>query len=268
MPSLLAIASLVVLGAGTSPASRPPATGREALEAMRRTYGGRWYSTLTFVQKTTRRDALGKDTVETWFESLRHTAARGTELRIDRGTPADGNGVLYTARRTRVFRGGALSADRAGGNALLPLIEGVYLQPVATTVDELAPTGVDWSRPVVQARWEDRPVWILGASSREDTRSPQVWVDVERKVVVRALLVPVPGAPFMDVRIGRFVSLGEAWLGTRCEFLVGGRLDQLEDYEDWKAGVDLSPALFEPATFRTAKHWAAGPSTGAGKDGG
>jgi hypothetical protein len=268
MPSLLALASLVVLGAGTSPASHAPATGREALEAMRRAYGGKWYSTLTFVQKTTRKDAQGKDTVETWFESLRYTAGRGTELRIDRGSPSEGNGVLYTARRTRVFRAGALSADRAGGNALLPLIEGVYLQPVATTIDELAPTGVDWSRPVVPGRWEERPVWILGASSKDDSHSPQVWVDVERKVVVRALLVPVPGAPFMDVRIERFVSLGGGWLGTRCEFLVGGKVDQLEDYEDWKAGVDLSLALFEPATFRTAKHWAAGLSTGAGKDGG
>lgn len=266
MPCLLALASLVVLGAGTSAATHAPATGREALEAMRRAHGGRWYTTLTFVQKTTRKDAQGKDTVETWFESLRYTAAKGTELRIDRGAPSEGNGVLYTARRTRVFRAGALSADRAGGNALLPLIEGVYLQPVATTLDELAPTGVDWSRPVVPGVWEERPVWILGASSKDDTRSPQVWVDVERKVVVRALLVPVPGAPFMDVRIGHFVPLGGGWLGTRCEFLVQGKLDQLEEYEDWKAGVDLSPPLFEPATFRTAKHWAAGLA--ATKDGG
>ena len=105
-----------------------------------------------------------------------------------------------------------------------------------------------------------------GARARDDTRSPQVWVDVERKVVVRALLVPVPGAPFMDIRLGRFVALGGGWLGTRCEFLVDGKLDQLEEYEDWKAGVDLSPALFDPATFATATHWAAGARTG--KDGG
>ena len=266
MSGLVPIVSLVVLTAGTSPAQRPPASGREALEAMHRAYAGRWYTTLTFVQRTSRKDAQGRDTVENWFESLRHTSAGGTELRIDRGTPADGNGVLYTARRTRVFRAGALVADRDGGNALLPLIEGVYLQPVGRTIDELTPTGVDWSRPVIEGRWEQRPVWILGANSPRDTRSPQVWVDVERKVVVRALLVPVPGAPFMDVRLGRFVPLGAGWLGTRCEFLVDGRLDQLEEYEDWKAGVELAPALFEPATFGTAEHWAAGTRTR--KDGG
>ena len=265
MKALLAIASLVVLDAGTR-AARPPATGREVLEAMQQAYAGRWYTTLTFVQRTTRKDAQGKDTVETWFESLRHTTSGGTELRIDRGKPSAGNGVLYTARRTRVFRGGALVADRDGGNALLPLIEGVYLQPVARTIEELTPTAVDWSRPVLEGQWEDRPVWIVGARSRDDVRSPQIWVDVERKVVARALLIPVPGAPFMDIRIGRFVSLGGGWLGTRCEFLVDGKLDQLEDYEDWKAGVELSPALFEVATFGTAAHWAAGTPTG--RDGG
>jgi hypothetical protein len=264
MKALLAIASLVVLDAGT-PTARPPATGRGVLEAMQQAYAGRWYTTLTFEQRTIRKNAQGKDTVETWFESLRHTPSAGTELRIDRGKPSEGNGVLYT-RRTRVFRGGALVADREGGNALLPLIEGVYVQPVARTIEELTPVAVDWSRPVLEGRWEDRPVWIVGASSRDDVRSPQIWVDVDRKVVVRALLIPVPGAPFMDIRIGRFVALGGGWLGTRCEFLVDGKVDQLEEYEDWKAGVDLAPALFEVATFGTAKHWAETKPTG--RDGG
>jgi len=254
MQPLVVAASLALLG--TSQAPLAPATGREVLEAMHRAYDGRWYTTLTFVQRTTKKDAQGKETVETWFESLRHTSSAGTELRIDRGKPSGGNGVLYTARRTRVFRAGALVADHEGGNALLPLIESVYVQPVARTIEELTPVAVDWSRPVVEGRWDERPVWIVGASSRDDLRSPQIWVDVERKVVVRTLLVPVPGAPFMDIRISRFVPLGGGWLGIRCEFLVDGKLDQLEDYEDWKVGVDLSPQLFDPATFGTAKHWA------------
>src|SRR5215831_19290989 len=156
MHALLTMASLAILAAGASTPERSPATGREVLEAMQKAYAGRWYTTLTFVQRTSRKDAQGRDTVETWFESLRHTPEAGTELRIDRGTPAAGNGVLYTPRRTRVFRAGALVADREGGNALLPLIEGVYLQPVATTVEELTPVALDWSRPIVEGRWEDR----------------------------------------------------------------------------------------------------------------
>jgi len=243
--------------AASAPAGKAPSTGREALEAMRVAYAGRWYTTLTFVQRTTKRSPEGKQTVETWYESLRHTDGPGTQLRIDIGPPSEGNGVLYTATETRRFRAGKAVETRQGGNALLPLIEGVYLQPIERTVAELQPTGVDLSRPVVVGHWEKRPVWILGATSPSDLRSPQIWVDAERKVVVRALLPPVPGTPLMDVRIGRWVALAGGWLGTRCDFLVDGKLEQAEEYSDWKAGVALSDALFDPATFGSAPHWAA-----------
>ncbi|HEY1904977.1 MAG TPA: hypothetical protein VGG91_02985 [Myxococcaceae bacterium] len=234
-----------------------PASGREAIEAMRAAYAGRWYTTLTFVQKTRKPAPAGKETVETWFESLRHTDAQGTQLRIDVAPLADGNGVLYTASQTRRFKAGKQVALKEGGNALLPLIEGVYVQPLERTVAELRRTAVDLSRPVVAGTWEKRPVWILGATSGTDLRSPQIWVDVERKVVVRALLAPVPGAPLMDIRIGRFVPLAGGWLGTLCEFLVDGKLEQAEEYEDWKAGMKLPEALFDPASFASAPHWAA-----------
>src|ERR1044071_7153344 len=98
-----------------SVASTPPATGAEVLDRMRTAYAGKWYHTLRFAQKTTIRRQSGTDTVQTWYESLRHTPESGTRLRIDIGNPADGNGVLYTADSTYVFRGGKLTATRAGG---------------------------------------------------------------------------------------------------------------------------------------------------------
>ncbi len=163
--------------------------------------------------------------------------------------------MLYSATETRIFRGGRQVAIRPGGNALLPLIEGVYLQPVERTVSELAPTGIDWTRAPIRGQWENRAVWIVGATSASDVRSPQLWIDVERKVVVRTLLVPVPGAPMMDIRLGGWVPLAGGWLGTRCEFLVAGKVDQVEEYTDWKAGQTLPAALFDPASFASAPHW-------------
>ena len=218
--------------------------GRAVLEAMQAAYAGHWFTTLTFVQKTQKQTPDGKKTVETWYESLRHTEAAGTQLRIDIGAPSDGNRVIYSAGETHIYRGGKQIAARQGGNALLPLIVGVYLQPVERTLAELKPTGVDFARPVVRGEWEDRPVWRVGAASATDTRSAQFWVDIERKVVVRAMLVPVPGAPVMDIRLGGMVPLGGGWLATHCEFLVDGKLVQVEDYQNWKTGVELPEALF------------------------
>jgi len=239
-----------------------PATGLDLLQRMRDSYHGQWYGTLTFTQTTTRHRADGSDTVSTWYESVRQNDTTGTELRIDIGDPADGNGVLYTADSLWVLRGGRLVATRPGGNALLPLIEGVYLQPVARTAAALASTAVDLRRPVVGGRWNGRPVWIAGATAAGDTTSPQFWVDVERRVVVRAIFVPVPSAPLMDIQLDSLVPVGGGWLATRCEFYVAGRLVQREEYHDWAANVALAPELFDVTRWTTARHWAHQPRGG------
>lgn len=249
-------ALLALLLAGPAMAQKAPATGRDLLQTMRDAYGNRWFKTLTFVQTTTRTDSTGKETKTTWYESLRYTDAQGTQLRIDFGDPKEGNGVIYTIDSLWVFRAGQQRAARGGGNLLLPLVEGIYVQPVERSLKELAPTGVDFSKPIVTGSWHGRPVWIAGATAAGDTTSPQIWVDVENKAVVRARFAPVPGAtPVMDMHFEKVVKAGGGALATRCEFYVAGKLEQAEDYNDWKTDVALSPGLFDPATFSTAPHW-------------
>jgi len=251
----IAIAALPLLCA-VAEAQEPPATGRDLLRVMRGAYGEAWFKTLVFTQATTTRDSAGNERVATWYESLRYTDAGGTQLRIDTGDPALGNGVLYSPDSLWVFRSGTLVRARAGGNRLLPLVEGAYVQPVERTERELAAAGVDLTRPVVQGTWRGRPVWIAGASAAGDTTAPQIWVDVETRAVVRAIFPPVAGAPVMDVRLDSLVRTGGGWLATRCEFWVAGRLVQAEEYHGWRTGVDLPAALFDPATWSTAPHWA------------
>jgi hypothetical protein len=82
-------------------------------------------------------------------------------------------------------------------------------------------------------------------------------VDTERKIVVRAILVPAPGAPKMDIRLEGVVPLANGWLATKCTFYVGGVVSQIEEYGDWKANVALPAALFDVAGWTTAPHWAA-----------
>ena len=239
-----------------TPNNRVRGTGLDLVERMRAAYAGRWYTSLIFTQKTTQRGSDGVEKVTTWYESLRFTEHAGTQLRIDTGSPTQGNGVLYSGDSLWVVRGGKLAAARRGGNALLPLIEGVYMQPVSRTASELAPTGVDLSRPVLTGRWDNRTVLIAGATSAADSISPQFWVDEERNVVVRALLVPVPGTPTMDIRLEGIVPLANGWLATKCSFFVAGALTQVEEYGDWKANVDLPSGLFSIQEWTTALHWA------------
>jgi hypothetical protein len=248
-------AVVLLLGAPSVLAqTKAPTTGREVLERMRAAYAGKWYHTLTFVQKTTRRLPSGSDTVQTWYESLRHTPETGTWLRIDIGHPSEGNGIVSSADSSFPVRGGKLTVARAGGNDFLPLIEGVYVQPVERTEKEIAPTNVDMSH-VTGGKWQGRDVWIVGTASASDTTSPQFWVDTQRKVVVRMILARPASSP-MDVHLGGYVPLKGGWLATKVEMFVDGVRRQAEEYSDWKADVPLDPGLFSPATWSTAKHWA------------
>lgn len=265
MPKLDLAITLVACGLATAGAQQPPASGREVLQAMHDAYAGKWYKTLTFKQQTTQWRPDGSQNVSAWLESLRYVRGAGAQLRIDMGDLAAGNGVLYTADSTWVVRGGKVTATRPQGNEFLPLIEGVYLQPVDRTLRELAGTGVDFAK-VGAARWQDRPAWIVGASSAADSTAPQFWVDVERNVVVRMILVPAPGAPVMDIHLDRYVALAVGWLATKIEMYVAGKPRQFEEYSDWRAGMDLPDSLFDVRRWVGGKREeGSGKGTGKGR---
>jgi hypothetical protein len=246
---LLSCAALASAGAqGT------PANGTEVFARMRAAYGS-WYKTLTFVQTTTLKTRDGRDTMQTWYESLRYTPAGGTQLRIDVAPLSNGNASISTWDSTWVIRADTLAATRASGNPFLPLIEGAYMQPAERTAKEVGPLGIDLTK-VRAATWEGRAAWVVGSSGESDSTSAQFWVDVQRLVVVRMLLSGGPGRPPLDIRLDKFEKVGKGWLATRVEMLQGGQMRQREEYADWKGDVALDPKLFDPKAGKGAKHWA------------
>jgi outer membrane lipoprotein-sorting protein len=235
---LLAIAAIPSL-AGAQEAA--PKNGTEVLERMRAAYEGKWYHTLTFGQKTTT-FRNGEKRVQSWHEYLRHTA-KGTQLRIDFGDASKGNGVLYTPDSAFRFQNGKLAGKTADGNAFLPLIEGVYVQPVAKTVAELAQTKVDLGRMYV-GTWKSKPVWVVGATSVADSTSPQFWIDPAQKVILR-MVMKFSGPDPLDVVLDDYVQAGNGMLATKVTMSVKGSPVQIEDYADWKVDVTLPDSLFD-----------------------
>jgi hypothetical protein len=255
---ILARGGALLVSAGFVASAQPiPKTGAEVFQRMRDAYAGKWYRSLTFVQTTTQRRQDGTDAVGTWYESLRQNGGT-TQLRIDIGEPAAGNGVLYTADSVWRVQNGKLARAGGGGNEFLPLIEGVYFNPVEQTIRELASTNVDMSR-VTEGRYQNRRVWIIGTSSAADTTTPQIWIDAERNVAVRAVISPAPSMPALDIHLDGYVPVGKAWLATKITMTQGGTPRQTEEYRDWKVNVDLPPGLFDVATWTTAPHWAGKP---------
>lgn len=242
-----ATALLSVATPATLTAQDSALPGVAVLERMRQAYDGKWYNTLTFIQRTIIERPGAKADTTIWYETI-----LGSRLRIDVGSPSAGMGMLYTADSTYVVRGGVLARALPNGNPFLPLIQGVYLQPVAQTAREIAAFGVDLSKATT-GTWDGRRVDIVGASSTTDTTSAQFWVD-DLNLVVR-VLGTLKGMGNADVRIGGYERLGQAWLGTKVSIIQNGRT-QIEEYSDWKAGMPVSPELFDLTRWMTAPHWA------------
>lgn len=230
-----------------------PADGTALLQRMHDRYAGRWYETLTFVQKTTQYPPNAAPRVSTWYESV-----LGDRLRIDMGNPSAGNGVLYTADSAYVFHDGKLARARAEGNIFLPLISSVYLRPMNVTLAQLAPYHFDLSR-IRGDTWDGRPVFVVGARDASDLESPQFWVDAQRLVVTRILapLIPNGKAKAQDIRLENYVPVANGWLETRVRMLDADQPLQTEEYTDWHANVRFPPGFFDPAHWSDGPHWAA-----------
>jgi len=256
MRSLNHLALFIMLAscatAGVRPDTSEPADGRALLSRMHDRYARRWFNTLTFVQRTTQRRPDGTSQVSTWYE-----AVRGTRLRIDVGDLTAGNGALYTPDSLYVVRGGKVARSMAEGNPFLPLIQGVFIQPVELTVAQMAPLKVDLSRIRVQD-WEGKPTYVVGSASPSDTTSPQFWVEKDRLIVTRFLLplFPTPDKHVQDVRLENNVAVGDGWLATKVRMLDQGNAVQTEEYSDWRANVALPATFFQVEHWGEGRHWA------------
>jgi hypothetical protein len=218
---------------------------------MRAAYQGKWFNTVTFVQKTTQTRNGVTDT-STWYEALKSP----DRLRIDFGDPKNGNGVIYTSDSVYVVRGGKVTRTAASGNPFLPFVEGVYAQPLDTTIRQIQPYKFDLSK-LYTTTWEGRPAYAAGAAATGDTTSPQFWIDQERLIIVRMLvpLNPANAADLADIRLEDYKPVAGGWLAVRVEILHGGQVIQKEEYTDWRGNVQLPAEFFVAEKWSDVPHW-------------
>ena len=232
-----------------------PANGIELLTRMHDAYAGKWYKTLTFVQKTTVTRPTGVVDTSTWYESLKSP----DRLRIDFGDPSKGNGALYTTDSLYVVRGGKVTRTIPSGNPFLPFVAGVYAQPVDTTLRQLSSWKFDLSK-IRADTWQGAPVYVVGANSPADLDSPQFWVEREHLQPVRFLvkLSPAPDAKPNDIRLEKYVPVGGGWLATHVAIMEGTVVRQAEDYSSWRGDVSLPNDFFVAEKWSDTPHWFSG----------
>jgi hypothetical protein len=238
---------LAVLAAGPPSATPtdPPKDGVEVISRMRERYLGKWYRTLTFVQKTTLPD--GK--VETWYEA----AELPGKLRIDIAPLEGKNTILFRNDTLYDFKEGKLAETKPLIHPLMVLGFDVYAQPLDRTVRQLRELGFDLSK-VHESEWQGRPAYVVGAAAG-DSGVRQFWIDQERLYFVR-MVEPGKKNPGdrLETQFNKYVPIAGGWVETEVRFLVNGETKMLEEYTEPRAGVKLDPAIFD-ATRWVAPGW-------------
>jgi len=263
LASLLTAAALVAVAAchhspelpapsGPAPATARPSVdisdGESLIRAMHERYAGKWYKNATFVQRTT--IYRGQTPSEqTWYESMLLPG----KLRIDFGNPAAGNGTLFSGDSTYQMSGGRIANALEGFNDLLVLGFDVYGQTPEKTISILRHQGYQLSR-LHTDDFGGKAVYVVGATSRYDSTSKQFWIERDRLLFVKTqdanASKQVRAVLFMD-----YVPAGNTWMARQVWQYVGGAPRIHEEYSDIKTNVDLDPALFDPKTWSTARHW-------------
>ena len=147
------------------------------------------------------------------------------------------------------------------GNPFIPFVGSLYLQLIDQTLKDIAQLKIDLSK-VRADTWQGRDAWVVGSNGASDLTSPQFWVDAESKVLVRMILRPDETSPPIDVQLDRYDKAGNAVLATRTVMFVGGARVLAEEYSDWKVDTPLDAALFDAATWGSARHWVPNASGG------
>lgn len=221
-------------------------TTGDIVKAMHDRYAGKWYSTLTFSQKTTQYLPDTTTKVSTWYECF---SFPGT-MRIDIDS-SGGSGIIINHDTVYSFRDGKLVATRPFIHPLLLLGFDVYAQSVEQTLAKLYALHYD-TTVVHEDVWQGRPVYVVGAAEG-NLHSSQFWIDKERLYFVR--LIEPSGrnkSQITETQFNKYEPLGQGWISLEVIFKVDGKVATTEEYYDQKANPQLDPKLFAPQYWTTA----------------
>lgn len=115
--------------------------GEQLINAMHKKYAGKWYKTLTFVQKNTEYKPDGTTQNSIWYEAM---SAPG-KLRIDFDPLDKGDGIMFADATQYSFKDGKLAGSRPTIHPLMVLAFDVYTQPTDKTIAQLKELKIDLS---------------------------------------------------------------------------------------------------------------------------
>ncbi|MES2275771.1 MAG: hypothetical protein V4592_07105 [Bacteroidota bacterium] len=220
----------------------PPKTGEDVVKMMYNRYAGKWHRTLTFKQKTERYRNDSLKSTQTWHEAM----LAPDKLRIDIEPLENGNTIIFRGDSTYNFRNGQLRSASKDENDLIFLLGGLYFYSWDTSVAKLKAGGYDLTK-CYETTWKDKPVYVIGASSKEDLSSNQLWVDKKDLYLVR--MIEQTKGTKEECIFDDHVKIGGGWSETKASFYFNGKLVQVESYSEYTMPATLDEKLFDPKRY-------------------
>ncbi len=216
---------------------QPMATGSDVIRAMHARYQGRWYRTLSFVQRAIYPDGRPE---EEWWEA----ALIPGRLRIDIAPVDSGRTIMYRADSNYVFEKGKLVRAVPGQNILAILGFDVYGQAPERTIALVQGEGFDLSQ-LRDGEWGGKAAYVIGGGGRE------LWIEKDRLLFLK-VIQPGLGGTSTDISFNKYVKLGGGWIGTEVLFLRNDKEFFREVYRDWRVNPQVTDELFQTSPWRRA----------------
>jgi len=235
----LGVALLMLAGAPVALRAQAfPTSGDDVIRMMHDRYVNSWYHTLTFLQKTTRHPTKDSTVVETWKEAAMFPG----RLRIDVRDVTPPRTYIYSGDSLFIIVGDSVRRV-AQRNELLTIGFDVYRQSPDRTIADLKAEHYSMT-PVHGTSWEGRDVYVIGAAEH-DLHSPQLWIDRERLLFVRALAPDAQDSTKTDEYLfDDYTLYPGGWLARTVVFSVDGRVVQKEEYRNIEMDARLDRKLF------------------------
>src|SRR5215203_1948396 len=221
--------------------------GEQLVAAMHKKYDGKWYKTLTFVQKNTSYKPDGTIENSIWYEAMSSPG----KLRVDFDPLTGGEGIMFADGQQHTFKEGKLANSRPFLHPLMVLGFDVYTQPVERTVGQLKELKFDLSQ-FHEDTWNGQAVYVIGAK-QGDLKTNQFWVDKKKLLFVRMLQPAGKNRDrISETQFNKYEKAkGGGWVSTEVVFLLDGKKSWVEEYSDTQANVPLAGDLFDTSKWMT-----------------
>lgn len=241
MVSRFLVSTLLVLTSVVCMAQTSVQSTRELIDTWKSDTSFKHLMAFTFKQETIRfKDSLSSDT-STWYEAIQFP----DKFRIDFGLKTE-NSNLYRHDSLYVLRKGEVVHKDEQIQDFMIMSGGFYYYNTSVAIKKLQLSGID-TKQFSKSKYKEREVYVIGGDG-VNLNSAQIWVDVERRVVLRQVLKG-NDSQFTEVRFELFKKIDGHWIESWLEFYREGRLIQTERYYDIQVHPKLNPGIFSPSRF-------------------